>query len=142
MSFFSSPPAAFKAQALNHVEGFHPDDSSTPSSSTTGNNSSFGDLFNTTTTSGGGTTMTMSAHQDPQHHEPELPYPFRKFPSSVNVAAAANVEFNDELSMATLLYGWREVHGQNFTQHATSCDHLLSVFCLLLTILVIFSVFI
>ena len=53
MSFFSPPAAAFKAQALNGVEGFHADDSSTPTSSTTGNNSSFGDLFSTTTTWGG-----------------------------------------------------------------------------------------
>lgn len=64
----------------------------------------FGDLFNTTTTSGGGMT-TMNAHQHQQHHGFDLPDPFRKFPSSVNVAAAANVEFNDELSMATLLGG-------------------------------------
>ena len=105
MSFFSPPAAAFKAQALNRAEGFHPDDSSTPSSSTPGNNSSFGDMFSTTTTSGGGTTTTMSGHQRQQHHGSDLPDPFRKFPSSVNVAAAANVEFTDELSMATLLSG-------------------------------------
>ena len=86
MSFFSPPAAAFKAQALNRVEGFHPDDSSTPSSSTPGNNSSFGDLFSTTTTtSGGGTTTTMSAHQHQQHHGFDLPDPFRKFPSSVKM---------------------------------------------------------
>ncbi|EDR06960.1 uncharacterized protein LACBIDRAFT_299392 [Laccaria bicolor S238N-H82] len=46
--------------------------------------------------SGGSTTM----HQ--QHHGFDLPDPFRKFPTSV---AAANVEFNDELSMASLLGG-------------------------------------
>ena len=46
------------------------------------------------------------------------------------------------LNFKCVVYGWREVHGQNFTQHATSCDHWLSVFCLLLTMLVIFSVFI
>ena len=102
----SSPPAvAFKAQALNRLEGIHPDGSSIPSSSTTGNNSSFGDLFTTTTTSGGGTTTTMSPHHHQQHHGFDLPDPFRKFPSSVSVAAAANVEFSDELSMATLLGG-------------------------------------
>ena len=45
-------------------------------------------------------------NQHQQHHGFDLPDPFRKFPSSVNVAAAAaNVEFNDELSMATLLGG-------------------------------------
>ena len=118
MSFFSPPAAAFKAQALNRVEGFHPDDSSAPSSSTPGNNSSFGDLFTTTTTtSGGGTTTTMSAHQHQQHHGFDLPDPFRKFPSSVNVAAAANVEFNDELSMATLLGGQGDRSSPNGHHH-------------------------
>ena len=63
------------------------------------------DLFTTTTTSGGGTTTPMSAHQHQQHHGFDLPDPLRKFPSSVNLAAAANVEFNEELSMATLLGG-------------------------------------
>ena len=55
--------------------------------------------------SGGGTTTTMSAHQHQQHHGFDLPHPFRKLPSSMNVAAAANVEFNGELSMATTLLG-------------------------------------
>jgi hypothetical protein len=45
----------------------------------------------------------MSVHQHQQHHGFDLPDPFRNLPSSVNVAAAANVEFNNELSMATLL---------------------------------------
>ena len=94
----------FKAQALNRVEGFHPDDSSTPSSSTTtaaANNGPPGDLFSTATPSGGGTMTTMSAHQHQQHHGFDLPYPFCKFPSSINVAAAANVEFNDEFTAST-----------------------------------------
>ena len=124
MSFFSPPAAAFKAQALNRVEGLHPDDSSTPSSSTPGNNSSFGDLFTTTTTSGGGTTTTtMSAHQHQQHHGFDLPDPFRKFPSSVNVAAAANVEFNDELSMATLLGGHGDRSSPNGHHHLHHGHH-------------------
>ena len=101
MSFFSPPAAALTAQALKPVEGFHPDDSSTPGSSTTttaGNSSPFGDLFSMTMTWGGTTTTTI-AYQHQQHHGFDLPDPFPKFPSSVNVAAAANVEFNDELSL-------------------------------------------
>ena len=47
----------------------------------------------------------MNAHQHRQHYGFDLRDPFRKFPSAVNVAAAANVEFNGELSMATLLGG-------------------------------------
>ena len=53
------------------------------------------------TPSGGGTMTTMSAHQHQQHHGFDLPYPFRKFPLSINVAAAANVEFNDEFTAST-----------------------------------------
>ena len=55
--------------------------------------------------SGGGTTMTMSAHQHRQHHGFDLPDPFRKLPSSVNMVVVANVEFNGELPMATLVGG-------------------------------------
>ena len=117
MSFFSPLAAAFKAQALNRVEGLHPDDSSTPSSSTPGNNSSFGDLFSTTTTSGGGTTTTMSAHQHQQHHEFDLADSSRKFPLSENVVAAANVGLNDELSMAWLLGGQGDGSSPNGHHH-------------------------
>ena len=98
------PSAAFKAQALNRVEGFHPDYSSTPGSSTTtaaANNGPPGDLFSTATPSGGSTMTTMSAHQHQQHHGFDLPYPFHKFPLSINVATAANVEFNDEFTAST-----------------------------------------
>ena len=131
---FSPPAAAFKAQALNRVERFHPDDTSTPSSSTPGNNSSFGDLFTTTTmTSGGGTTTTTtSAHQHQQRHGFDVPDPFRKFPSSVNVAAAANAEFNNELLMDTLLgsqgdrsspNGHHHHHGHHHTHHQQQHQH-------------------
>ena len=47
----------------------------------------------------------MSAHQHQQHHGFDLPYPFRKFPSSINVAAAVNVEFNNEFVDGYTL-GW------------------------------------
>ena len=50
-------------------------------------------------------TTTTSAHQHQQQHGFDLPDPSRKFPSSANVAAAANVGFSDELSMASLLGG-------------------------------------
>ena len=75
----------------------------------------------------------MSAHQHQQHHGFDLPDPFRKFPFSVNVAAAANVEFNDELSMATLLGGpgdgllpnghHHHYHGHHHTHHQQQHQH-------------------
>ena len=70
----------------------------------------------------------MSAHQHQQHHGFDVLDPFRKFPLSVNVAAAATVEFNDELSMAPPLGGPGDRslpddhhhvhHGHDYTHHS------------------------